>query len=152
MAVSVGDALPPMTIKAYAGHALDNDALNGKVTLVNFWATWCAACKIELVEMEDQLKPYLTDAHFQLAFVSLDKDTAKAVEWFHANLKEPDLFLKHLYFDPSFVNADKLKLTSFPTTFVTSKTGQIAYEQKGFTEGEGSTAKMTQFTATLLKR
>ena len=151
-AVEVGEALPEVALKAESGtQTLSNSAMSGKVTLINFWATWCAACKVELIEMEEQLKPYLTDKDFQVAFVSLDKDPAKASEWFQANLKEPDLFLKHLYSDAAFEAADALKVDSFPMTLIIGKDGKIAHMQKGFKEGEDSTAKLVKVSSSLLK-
>lgn len=152
-AVEVGGILPDVSIaKHETGGALTNASLQGKVTVINFWATWCAACKVELIEMEDQLKPYLTNDEFQVAFVSLDKDPAKAAEWFQANLKNPALFMKHLYSDAQFEAADKLKVDSFPMTIVIGKDGKIEHVQRGFKEGEDSTARLVRLSSDLLKK
>ncbi len=151
-AVEVGEIMPDVAIKQESGSGtLSNAAMSGKVTVINFWATWCAACKVELVEMEEQLKPYLTDQDFQVAFVSLDKDPSKAAEWFQGNLKSPDLFLKHLYSDAAFEAADKLKVDSFPMTLVIGKDGKVAHVQRGFKEGEDSTARLVKVSTDLLK-
>lgn len=151
VAVTPGDVLPAVSIKHLKDGALDNADLSGKVTIVNFWATWCAACKVELLEMETELKPLTANKDFQMAFVSLDKEPAKAAEWFQSNLKEPDLFLKNLYIDAAFENADKLSVDSFPMTFVIGKDGKIVHVERGFKEGEGSTEKMAKMAAELLK-
>ena len=151
-AIDVGEVMPGIDIaKVDAGTTLTNTGLNGKITMINFWATWCAACKTELIEMEDQLKPYLNDDNFQVAFVSLDKEPAKAAEWFQANLKEPALFLKHLYSDAKFAAADTLKVDSFPLTLVIGRDGKIAHLQRGFKDGEGSTAQIVKVSTELLK-
>ena len=59
--VEVGDVVPGINLLSVgsAKGSLSNSGFNGKVTMINFWATWCAACKTELLEMEAQLKPYL---------------------------------------------------------------------------------------------
>lgn len=152
LAISVGEPLPAVQLKKVQDGGLDNAALNGKVTLVNFWATWCAACKVELLEMETELKPLNADKNFQVAFVSLDKDPVKATEWLQSNLKEPGSFVQSLYTDAAFENADKLGVDSFPMTFIIGKDGKIAYVQRGFKDGEGSTAKMAKLAADLLHK
>jgi thiol-disulfide isomerase/thioredoxin len=40
--------VPPVPIPRLSGGAVDLTSLKGKVVLVNFWATWCAACRTEL--------------------------------------------------------------------------------------------------------
>jgi thiol-disulfide isomerase/thioredoxin len=152
-AVVDGDALPKLAIKGYQGAGggeLNNASLPGKITLINFWATWCAACKVELVEMEDQLKPLLGESDFQVAFVSLDKEPEKAAAWFLGNLKDPDTFLKRLYLDSKFETADELKVDSFPMTLIIGRDGKVARVQRGFKEGEKSTEELVRFAGKLL--
>jgi thiol-disulfide isomerase/thioredoxin len=149
--IEKGTQFPPIQIKHHQSGAIDPTTLKEKVTIINFWATWCEACKVELVEFEDYLRPYLNEDAFQVAFVSLDKEPAKAVEWFQSNMKEPDTYMKHLYVDPSFAAADVLAVDSFPMTLVIGKDGKVVYVQKGFKEGEGTTEKLIKVAADLLK-
>jgi thiol-disulfide isomerase/thioredoxin len=148
-AVAVGDTFPAVSVKHVKDGALDNAGMQGKITIVNFWATWCAACKVELLEMEDLFRPLASEKDVQMAFVSLDKEPEKATEWFQSNLKEPDQMLKHLFMDPAFEAADKLSADSFPMTFVIGRDGKVAFVQKGFKEGEGSTEKIAKLVAEL---
>jgi thiol-disulfide isomerase/thioredoxin len=123
----------------------------GKVTLVNFWATWCEACKVELAEMEKLLAPHLGHRDLNVAFVSLDKERDKAVAWFKQNLSNPGSMLPRLYSDAQFKLAEKLEVDSFPLTLVIGRDGKIAYVQRGFKEGEGSTEKIVKLIAELLQ-
>ena len=151
-AVVDGDVLPKLNVPKYQGGGeLSNASLEGKVTLVNFWATWCAACKVELVEMEEQLKPLFAEKDVQVAFVSLDKDPEKAAEWFQGHLKDPKALLDHLYNDSKFEVADSLKVDSFPMTLIIGRDGKVAHVQHGFKEGEGSTANLAKLVQTMLK-
>ena len=151
-AVVSGDVLPAISVKHHEAGQLDLAKLSGKVTVINFWATWCAACKVELKEMEEQFKVFADDHGFQAAYVSLDRDPGKAVEWFGSNLKDPAQMLKSLYSDPTFKAAETLKVESFPMTFVIDQNGKVAKIHEGFKEGENSTEEIAKAVAKLLKK
>lgn len=151
-AVAVGDPFPVKALQHVQEGTLTPDDLKGKVTVINFWATWCEACKVELVEMEDQFQPFFKNSKFQAAFVSLDKEPAKAKEWFATKLKKPESMLPFLYTDSKFELAEILELDTFPMTYVVGPDGKVAQIQKGFTAGEGSTEKMVSYAAGILAK
>lgn len=152
LAIAENEAFPSsLTIKAYKTGVLDRQMLAGKVTVINFWATWCESCKVELVEMEEKFQSLLENKDFQLAFVSLDKDPDKAGGWLSGHLKKPDTFLNLLYKDPDFAAAETLGIDAFPMTLVISKDGVVRYIQKGFEEGTQSTEKIIDFAKKLLQ-
>lgn len=151
-AVVKGDVLPAIAVKGHTASELNQASMQGKVTMINFWATWCAACKVEIKEMEEQFKAFAGDKDFQMAYVSLDKDPAKAVEWFSSNLKDPQAMLKHLYMDQAFAAAEALKVESFPMTFIVDRSGKVSYLQAGFKEGENSTEEMAKVIAQALRQ
>lgn len=63
-----------VTIKSIDEYKALLDSSKGKVTLVNFWATWCPPCVKEFPELVKLYKDY-KDKEFNLFFISLDDKT-----------------------------------------------------------------------------
>jgi thiol-disulfide isomerase/thioredoxin len=150
-AIEVGQILPPdLKIEAVQSGAIQRETIEGKVTILNFWATWCAACKVEIKEMEAEFANLMKNERFQLAFVSLDKDPNMAVQWFKENTQQPAGMLERLYKDPEFSAAERLSVDSFPMTVVVGPDGKVLHIQKGFEEGKGLTEKMVKLSEAVL--
>jgi len=64
--------------RAGGGPTLDLEQLNGKIVLLNFWATWCKPCEDEMPAME-RLYRSLAGRDFELVAVSVDEDQAAVV-------------------------------------------------------------------------
>ncbi len=72
-----GDPAP-----AYAAAGLDGDtvslaSLRGDVVLLNFWASWCAGCKVEIPDLK-RLQRLYADSGLRILGVSVDRDRAAA--------------------------------------------------------------------------
>jgi thiol-disulfide isomerase/thioredoxin len=121
----------------------------GTVTMVNLWATWCEACKVEIAEMEKALLPItgVGGSKPDLKFVSLDKEPAKASEWFNKNTSAKEAMAANLYSDAGFELAEKLEADSFPMTILVGKDGKILHVEKGYktgAEGEAQVRKIAE--------
>jgi thiol-disulfide isomerase/thioredoxin len=134
-AVKVGDLMPKISVKGQDGAMSEPWA--GKPTLINFWATWCEACKVELKEMSEEMKK--APASVRVVFVSLDKDPAKAKDWMSREFKSNAAMIENLFYDDQFKLPDALGVESFPMTLVVDSAGNVLKIQEGFKEGTGST-------------
>jgi thiol-disulfide isomerase/thioredoxin len=74
-------AAPSIVMKDVDGHDVSLEQFKGKVVLVNFWATWCAPCKIEIPWMIEFQKKY-SSRGFTILGVSMDEDGKKAIDPF----------------------------------------------------------------------
>ncbi|XIA65328.1 TlpA family protein disulfide reductase [Bradyrhizobium sp. TZ2] len=127
--------VPVAPIPRLGGGALDLKSFRGKVVLVNFWATWCPACRTELPIL-DQLAG---NRHANLAVVAITTDRDRSVVApFVKQLK-----LRHLTigFDPGGLVAragasdgvdTPFALYGMPISFLLGVTGQV----EGYITGE----------------
>lgn len=105
------------------------DHFKNEVRVVNFWATWCAACKIELTEFESQLKKH---PGVKLVLINLDSDSTKG----QAYLKLKHEFGSNMMavHDPKYELAEKYQLDAFPSTLIVNKSNEVVAVYKGFDE------------------
>jgi thiol-disulfide isomerase/thioredoxin len=71
--------VPSIRLTRLDGSTRDLTTLRGKVVLLNFWATWCAACRTELPIL-DRLQATMADTGLQVIAVSVDRGGRKVVE------------------------------------------------------------------------
>src|SRR5262245_54182682 len=64
--------VPSVPIPRLSGGAIDLTSLRGKVVLVNFWATWCPACRTELPMLDRLAASDRRD--FEVIAVATDRD------------------------------------------------------------------------------
>jgi peroxiredoxin len=120
------------TLKDVHGKDVALSAFKGRVILLDFWATWCAPCKIEIpgfVEMYQQYGP----KDFVVLGVSIDDTVARLkpfVEQFKMNY--PVLVgLGHEDLQDAFG-----PLVGFPTAFLIDRDARICKQHVGFTPRE----------------
>jgi len=66
------DRAPNFSWKDSSGNQVDFESFRGKVTLVNFWATWCGPCRKELPDLI-ALSKDLADRNVRIIGVSTDR-------------------------------------------------------------------------------
>lgn len=75
---SGGNARPSYQVVTLAGDTLGAESLRGKVVLVNFWATWCGPCRVEMPLLEAMYARH-RDRGFVLLGLSVDRGGAPLV-------------------------------------------------------------------------
>ncbi|MEX0809570.1 MAG: TlpA disulfide reductase family protein [Dongiaceae bacterium] len=111
--------MPEDTFADENGIAMTFAAFEGKVLLVNFWATWCAPCRVEMKAL-DRLEAALGGADFAVLPISFDLDGAEAVVPFYE-----EYGLEHLpiALDPTGAIGDALGIQALPTTIIVDRSG-----------------------------
>lgn len=102
-----------------------------KVTVVDFWATWCDPCRDQMPEL-DRLASSLRGEGLQVVAISFDEDRA-AVEEFVA--RTPVSFAV-LWDKGGATLAERLELTRLPTTMILDGAGVVRAVHLGYDDGQ----------------
>ncbi|MEX2105253.1 MAG: TlpA disulfide reductase family protein [Bacilli bacterium] len=108
--------------------------LKGKPVFINFWASWCGPCKVEMPIIQEAYNKYKDDVHF----VMLNIVQGDPIENVNAYLKE-NAFTFPIVRDNiikennmvSFEVSDKYQVISIPTTYFVDHNGIIAKKHPG---------------------
>ncbi len=121
------EAAPASRFLLLDGSTLDSQALKGKVTLVNFWATTCTTCVAEMPELIHTFQKY--QAHdFETVAVAMSYDPVDWVLNFSSSRQLP--FKVALDRNGELARQwGEVKLT--PTTFLVDREGRIVKRYVG---------------------
>jgi cytochrome c biogenesis protein CcmG, thiol:disulfide interchange protein DsbE len=72
-APEIDQPAPALVVTAFDGRTFDLAKLQGKVVLVNYWATWCAPCRKEMPKLDAFYKRY-HDRGLEIVGISIDFD------------------------------------------------------------------------------
>jgi thiol-disulfide isomerase/thioredoxin len=124
----IGSRLPDFSVKDLQGHALSSADLRGKVVLIDFWATWCQPCKLEMPGYQKLVDLYGTRGFTVIGF-KFDTMT---------DSEDPIHFAKKIGVRyPLAVAADDLKqkfggIEGLPTTLLYDREGELREKVVGF--------------------
>ncbi len=123
---------PDWELKDLAGASVKLSGLKGQVVVLDFWATWCPPCRVELPHIEALHGEY---AGKNVRVIAVNCEGADDVESWEKLVKS---FVTRNKFTFTVVNDFQLALnesyqiTALPTVVVIDKTGTIRYVNRGF--------------------
>jgi thiol-disulfide isomerase/thioredoxin len=128
-AAAEGDTAPPFTLPNLDKSATYSLA-TGKVIYLDFWASWCAPCRVSFPEVI-ALQNDLGSDRFEVIAVTVDENPAAARRF----LRHYDVPYQILS-DPDGVVAEQYALPGMPTSFVIDQEGSVSLRHSGFKSGD----------------
>jgi len=133
--LSKGTPAPAIDAREQDGRAFGGE-LDGRITVVDFFATWCPHCR-ESLAGHDRLMATFGD-RVRLLIIDVDEEPA-LVRAFFARRRLPAG--AELVFDRAMLTSRAWKVTGFPTLYVLDRGGFVRYATSGYAGGGADTAK-----------
>lgn len=118
---------PSWTLQNLEGQTVSSEAFEGKVVILDFWATWCPPCREEIPGFIELQKQYGADG-LVVVGVAYDQEGAKVVAPFveKTGINYPVLL-------GTEEMADRFGgIEGFPTTFIIDRQSQVVARHVGY--------------------
>jgi len=116
-----GFLAPGFSLAASNGETYQLSDFQGRVVLVNVWASWCLPCRAEMLAMQNVYEAYRDQGFTILAVNATHQDSLTAADEFAT---EQNLTFPILY-DPDGIVTRAYQIHSFPSSFFIDQTGVI---------------------------
>jgi thiol-disulfide isomerase/thioredoxin len=119
--------MPAIKLNALVGNPVQLDGLQGKVVMVNFWATWCPPCRAEMPSIE-QLYQSLKASKLEVFGIN-QGESAEKIAAKMGMFSPPPTF--PILLDPSREVGKYFGVEDLPLTLIFNKKGQLVGRADG---------------------
>jgi len=118
---------PPLKLESLKGESVDLKDYQGKVVLVQFWATYCTPCRLEMPSMNKLMKKLEEQ---KIPFVILAVNMGETIEEIQkfVDVVKPDFTI---LLDPQGENVQAWNVFAAPSNFLIGPDGKIHYTLYG---------------------
>ncbi len=121
---------PAFTLPSRAGQSVSLESLQGKVVMLNFWASWCGPCRQEMPLLEQMHKRYSKQG-FALLGVNVDAETGDAEKLLKGT---PVSF--PILFDKESKVSELYNVNAMPSSVFIDRKGNVRYLHRGYKSGD----------------
>lgn len=134
---------PPFTLKSVDGKTVSLSDYKGKAVLLNFWATWCGPCKLEMPWLIQMQQKYASQG-FTVLGISEDDGSTKQVSDFMAKM---GVDYPVLMYDDQ-MNKAYGGIDYLPTSYYIGRDGKVIIESGGLISESEMEANIKKILAT----
>ena len=124
---------PDFTVYDQEGNAVSLSEFIGKPTIVNFWASWCGPCKMEMPDFDEKYKELGEEINFLM--VNMTDGAQETIEKAKAFVEESGYSFP-VYYDTDLDAAMTYGVSSIPSTFFIDAEGHAVAWAQGMIDGE----------------
>lgn len=139
----VGDPAPDFTLKNLEGETIDLGDFKGQPVLINFWATWCGPCRIEMPMIDAMYQKYKDEG-----FVVLAVDVQEPITIVQSFVNSMGLTFPILLDLTGEIADGSYRIRAFPTSYFVGRDGQITAAHRGMMTEQIMQRYMDQVLAT----
>jgi peroxiredoxin len=123
-----GHFAPDFALKTLEGNTVRLSEFRGKkVVLINFWATWCPPCRLEMPTMQQIYAEYKAKG-FEILAVNIEPDAQQEIRDF---IKELRLTFPILL-DPDMKITRKFRVIGLPVSILIDRQGIVRAKEVGY--------------------
>lgn len=119
---------PNFTVYDLDGNEINLTDFFGKPIIVNFWASWCGPCKMEMPDFNEAYQTYKDDITFLM--VNMTDGSRETVEKASTFIEESG-YIFPVYYDTEYSAAITYSVSSLPTTYFIDADGYLIAHARG---------------------
>jgi thiol-disulfide isomerase/thioredoxin len=128
-AVTPSAGAPDFALPSLDGPNLRLQEQRGRVVMINFWATWCGPCRVEMPHLARLYEKY-RGSGFTVLAVNIDEDPHKAAS------VAKQLGMRFPVLLDSEKKVSRLyDLSTMPSTILVDRDGRVRYVHRGYRDG-----------------
>ena len=123
---------PNFTVYDLEGNEVNLTDFFGKPIIVNFWASWCGPCKMEMPDFNEAYETYKGEIEFLMVNMT---DGSRETKELASSFIAENGYTFPVYYDTDYSAAITYSVSSLPTSYFLNANGELVTYAKGAIDG-----------------